>query len=969
MVQIRGPRGRRVKENTADEVEDEDSRIKKKRGVKPLFRRMRGSVQDAREPTSQGADSDQYPEQLAEQDEEVRDSAPSPASQSPTTLPRTPSLRSTNSIASKGSLLTRRKSSTTSVGTNDKSVEVVLQEEETSKPKKSPWFPRARQNEDAHENHRLPPTESACSVLSQPTDGDEAAEAVEAVDASAAVVKDKETDVAEEIYQVNLTPALLTGLVAPSKQTNPAMSVQCYVRIVSEVHLVDDCPGIVRSLPYQLDMGSEDKKRGEKYVVVLWPNDTLISSIGTISFRTTEAGIQAFGGLDLEIGVESKGELQPLGSTTLYLDGDEVDEENVTLKINATPSPKSPKRLKRLFRVGSEKKSIAGASLDENALFSIGLHVTRIAGVKSPLRTSPPVNSASPSSPWLQAGSPPLFNMIFKSFSKDPTAESKVEKCISEEKTNVVAVQEQVFTGQFSCCSGFDDDEYIGENEGTSTGQSSEQLMNNTQGINQAKSAKSSYAGSEKIEKTIHRTLCKAHHKAETTISRDRGGLDMDDETYDQTFDEAFTEMDEAALVSHKSFSDVDGWSMSPTGASMVICSVFSCCFGNSIADESVNISPLKSKSPLSLNGLESINIANSKQSVDSVDGSTIAYSVDLSQGSNDETMNLSALMNGSNPTTDGLEETGLCSSCCSPCGSNAEDFDHQASDGEDEIRAFDFKGMDLSKSSLTQQHMLGQEGMKSIPGGFEAHNLSNQDFASINNVSPRRENHSIEISKAELAILDGEVESIYSKPDARANFCWQCCGEEDVANISPLPERNRPVNIDTQIADAETPLVANFCMTCLGDEDISRIRIVSSNISPASRSMNASSAIVNSPKSSYQAPTSYEDPLQMKMMDLSTKDVPEAAGIKPARAHVEVDFSSSSGSEEASLGQRISAGSSTGISLYSNENERQERWFPFFGVFDGTKTGSDCDEQSALSSRYSSETESSSYFSRSTRE
>jgi hypothetical protein len=172
-------------------------------------------------------------------------------------------------------------------------------------------------------------------------------------------------------------------------------------------------------------------------------------------------------------------------------------------------------------------------------------------------------------------------------------------------------------------------------------------------------------------------------------------------------------------------------------------------------------------------------------------------------------------------------------------------------------------------------------------------------------------------------------------------------------------------VKIETQMTDEQTPLVASFCMTCLGDEDISRIRVHSPNGSLTSRSVGA----VNSTKSSHQSPTSFEDPPRLRVKGSSTTENAKVAITKPARTPVDVDFSSSSGSDVASFGRRMSVGSSTGISLYSNEHTSEERWFPFFGGLEKTQTGSDSDDQSAISSRHSFETDGSSYFSHSTKD
>ena len=231
----------------------------------------------------------------------------------------------------------------------------------------------------------------------------------------------------------------------------------------------------------------------------------------------------------------------------------------------------------------------------------------------------------------------------------------------------------------------------------------------------------------------------------------------------------------------------------------------------------------------------------------------------------------------------------------------------------------------------------------------FSNPEISSSQLSGRKSESPTRKNSEAENPTITTTVVENSITEC--KSDAPATFCWNCCGEEDVATIVPVPERDCPNPIEPQMSNDQTPLVANFCMVCLGDEDISKLRPLSPNPSPDEVSNKVAVASTNDFMSyAYGAPASLEaDSL------ILTKTEVLVAG--PSRTHLgDVAFSSSCDSEGASCEQGMSVGTSTEASIYSTEIATQEVCFPFFGGLGATETGSD-DEHSAISSMDSAET------------
>jgi len=961
MVQIRSPRGRRAKEFAADElVQEGDALPKKKRGKKTLLSRIKkGSNKDTREqPSKRGGDSDY--DALLEVDDDEREPPP----QAP------PSSPSNSSVGSKGSTIpwARRTPSIRSKGTNDRSVEVVLQDT-TPKKKKSHWFPKSKSERSIdHENHVLPPTDGGnVQASTHAVDGEEA---IEAVDASA-VALDQVKDAADGacLYHVNLTPAMLTGLVASAKQSSAESSARCYLRIVSEVDLVDDCPGIVKSLPYQLDMGADDKKKGGKNVVVLWPNNTLTTSIGTIAYATTEADLNAFGGFDLEVGVESDDELLPLGSTTLYLDGTEAREEQVTLKIKplTSKSPtKNPKRLKRLFRGGNEKKITSGASLEETALINIVLDVERVQDQVEE------VESQQQASSWLNPGNGPLLSLILTTFSKEQATKRDIN--YTDQARSNDEIEGPIASGPFSCCSDTQKDEVeVGDDGSLIAAQ--EMLLDKTEAFSQ-------------FEETTNHDI---DHGALQSIAlkvpnRTPGIADSDDYTYGEEGTYAISAID-GATTQTDGISEGAGWSVSPAAASIAMCSVFSCCLGRSVVEKSASTPQIQSKF-VSMNKQKSIETAtvDSKTLDVSIDGGTQVESFDFTKVSNDNPMDLTLDVNGSNNTDDlgdvMMANSPLCSPCCSPCGSdNGSEEEIDQGEEEDDLQPFVLGTESLGSSPSQHQESFTKGSNRSIPNDLYERSRSNRSASSSNvaqirkrngsskdgvSSSPAREDDSVyalkhgkspgrqappidEGSEAEenavFTAADDEVDDGIqeSSSDVPTKVCLRFCGEEDVTNVRSPVDAPQPMPIATQLSREQTPIIASFCMTCLGDEDISKIRPVPCNAFPSAEANGPSVETIGTRKSgSFQTRKSLEEPLILKVMSSDMTD--DAERSTHESQNLEVAFSSSYESQGESYEQELSFGNSTGTSLYSKEQRKQGGWFPFFGAF-GTTTAQSASE------------------------
>ena len=227
----------------------------------------------------------------------------------------------------------------------------------------------------------------------------------------------EEEDSTAALCHVSLAPSMLSGLVTTAKAVTTSPSSVCYVRIISPEELVVDS---VKSLPFLLESkGLQDKRKGGKNVVVLWPRNS------TASFTMTAAALDDAKGVDLEVGVVSNQELIPLGSSTLCLDSTETHGEQRLVKIDVHNKGQAPKRRGRLFRSG---KNTVGLFLDDKAVINVMVDVKRS-------------DTAIPSSTTT-----PLLNMILTSF--------------SDQKQEVVDDTQVSPSPLFSCCSPRDGCEY-----------------------------------------------------------------------------------------------------------------------------------------------------------------------------------------------------------------------------------------------------------------------------------------------------------------------------------------------------------------------------------------------------------------------------------------------------------------------------------------------------------------------------
>lgn len=967
MVQIRNPRRRRVKECAADEfVQEGDDLPKKKRGRKTLLSRLKkgsGSKLDTREPSRKGGDSTDHDTREVDDEREPPPQAP----------PSAPSSPSNSSIGSRGSTnpWARRKQSLRSNGTNDRSVEVVLQEP-TPKKKRSKWLPKTKsEGSTGHESHSLPD----CDNVQAPTDAARGEESIEAVDASVMAQDQVNNTDRTCLYHVYLTPAILAGLVASAKQSSTESSARCYLRIVSKVDLVDDCPGIVKSLPYQLDMGADDKKRGGKNVVVLWPSNTLTTSIGTITYATTKADIKAFGGFDLEVGVESDEELLPLGSTTLYLVDTEAREEQVTLKIKPLigKSPtKSPKGLKRLFRGGKEKKTDARVYLDETALINIVLDVVRVQDQNEEVEEAQPRSSS-----WLNSGNGPLLNMLLNTFSKDQEANRHVDH--TDKTRGEGEIVGPVTSGPFSCCS---DTVNVEDDSSLIT---AKEIPPDNMEVNKGIEADVTQAVTPKL------------------TNKTPGVAESDDHTYgEETV--AVTEIGGATTTTDPGISQGGGWTMGPAGASMAMCSFFSCCLGRSVAKKSESLPTIQNKS-LSVEKQNTTVTTTVDSKTSSIDDGTERESIDLPKASNNNTEDLTLVVNGSNNTDDSgavmMANSPLCSPCCSPCGSgngSEEETNHEEGGVlEEDLKPFGMGAESLgtspkgsnrlnpndlhersrssrSASSTQAAQILKEKG--SSKDCAPSYPLRDDDsvYALKHGKSPPRAAPSIDesseaekdedlspktTSKAATTVADDEVDIGIqeSSSDAPANICVRFCGEEDVANVRPPTDAPQPISIETQLSHEQTPLIASLCMTCLGDEDVTKVRPVASHVFSAPAPTDAAAEEIDTLKSgSSQSRKSFEESSIQKVMGPDRTEDEERSAR--ASQSIDIEISSSYETQEESYDQGLSIGNSTGTSLYSKDQRLQAGWFSFFGGFGATsaQTASE-DEHSTYTSPYSAET------------